>query len=244
MSGHSHWHSIKFQKGIADAKKSKAFSKVARIIAIAAKEGGSDPAKNSKLRIAIDQAKEVNMPKENVERAIKKGSGELDEGERLEEISFEAYGPGGVAVIIDGITDSKKRALGEIKQVLSKNNGKLVSEGAVRWMFERKGTIIINSKDQKPDAKNEDLELAAIEAGADDIYWHKDFLDIYTKIENLEAVKTYLEQKGMKIDSSSVGWVPKETVQVSEKEKEANYKLFEELDENEAVQDIFSNLKE
>src|SRR4030042_3986903 len=137
MSGHSHFKSIKHQKGIADAKKGKAFSKIGRLISIAAKEKGGNPETNPKLRLAMEQARAVNMPKDNVERAIQRGIGEAA-GEKLEEVVFEAYGPGGIAIIIEGITDNKNRALGEIKQILIQNGGKLAGEGSVRWLFERK----------------------------------------------------------------------------------------------------------
>lgn len=242
MSGHSHFKTIKAQKGIADAKKGEVFSKIARLITIAAKDGG-DPATSPKLRIAIEQAKEANMPKENVERAIKKGTGELA-GEKLEEVVFEGFGPGGIAIILEGITDNKNRTLGEIKQILNQGGGKLGGEGSVRWMFDRKGVITINFQFPIPNfQKKEDLELLAIETGAEDIYWQEDLLDIYTKPEDLEKIKKTLEGKGIKIDSASLGWVEKETVEVEEKEKESCQKLFEALDENEAVQDIYSNLK-
>lgn len=243
MSGHSHWSKIKWQKGTADAKKGKVFSKMARMITIAAREGG-EPATNSKLRLAIETARKINMPSTNIERAIKRGTGQL-EAVKLEEILFEAYGPGGIALIIEGITDNKNRTLGEIKQILNQNKGKLVGEGSVKWLFERKGVIIINSKVESLNSKNnkEELELKAIESGAEDIYWHNDILDIYTKPEELEKVKKNLEEKQVKIESASLDWVAKEMINVGEKEKEACQKLFETLDENEAVQEIYSNLK-
>ena len=241
MSGHSHWHSIKYQKGAADAKRSRAFSKLARQISVAAREGGGNPDTNSKLRLAIEQARAINMPKNNIERAIKRGTGELA-GEKLEEVIFEAYGPGGIAIIIKGITDNKNRTLGEIKQTLAQNGGKLADEGSVRWLFERKGVVTV---DKNQNLKNkEELELDAIEAGAEDISWHKDcLLDIYTEPEDLEKVKKNLEGKEVKIDSASLDWVPKQPIEIEEKEKETAKKLFDALDENEAVQDIYSNLK-
>lgn len=242
MSGHSHAKTIKHQKGLADAKRSTAFSKSAKELEIAAKDGG-DPIFNSKLRMAIEKAKEVNMPAENIERAIKRGTGEL-EGGRLEEVSFEAYGPGNVAVIIDGITDNRNRTMGEIKQILNQNGGKLVTEGAIRWMFGRKGCVVVSLELQIEDFKNkENLELAAIEAGADDIYWHDDTLDVYTKPEELEKVRKNLESKGIKADSFSLDWVPKENIEVDETTKGACEKLFGLLDENDSVQEIYSNLK-
>ncbi|MBI2041390.1 MAG: YebC/PmpR family DNA-binding transcriptional regulator [Candidatus Nealsonbacteria bacterium] len=245
MSGHSHAKTIKHQKGLADAKRSAAFSKAAKELEIAAKEGG-DPVFNSKLRMAIEKAKEVNMPADNIERAVKRGTGEL-EGGKLEEVSFEAYGPGNVAIIIDGITDNKNRTLGEIKQILNQNNGKLVGEGAIRWMFDRKGTLVISMGLQNENFRNkENMELAAIEAGAEDIYWHADgsMLDIYTKPEDLEKVRKSLEEKGIKADSTSLGWVPKENIKVGDKDKEACQKLFEALDESDAAQEVYSNIED
>ena len=239
MSGHSHAKTIKHQKGLADAKRGAAFSKMAKELEIAAKDGG-DPVFNSKLRMAIERAKEVNMPTDNIERAIKRGTGEL-EGGKLEEISFEAYGPGNVAIIIDGITDNRNRTLGEIKQILNQNNGKLVVEGAVRWMFDRKGTIIIDAGNH---ISKEELELMAIEAGADDIYWHDDMLDVYTKPEELEKVRKALEEKGTKIESASLDWVPKENIETDGVNKTACQKLFEALDENDSVQEVYSNLSD
>jgi len=237
MSGHSHFKTIKYKKGAADAKRGNLFSKMAREIIIAAKEGGSDVNFNPKLRMSIERAKEFNMPKENIERAVKKGTGEL-EGVKLESVVFEAYGPGGVAVIIEGITDNKNRALGEIKKILTQNNGKLVGGGGVQWMFERKGVIIISSENK------EEAELAAIESGADDLYWHNSSLDIYTKPEDLEKIRKSLEDKGMKPESVSLDLVAKEKVEINDKDKNACQKLFEALDENEAVQEIYSNFKD
>jgi len=243
MSGHSHAKTIRREKNITDQKRGQMFSKMARVISVAVKEGGPNPETNSKLRLAIETARSFNMPNENIERAIKRATGEIP-SEKLEEVLFEAYGPGGIAIVIEGITDNKNRTLGEIKQILNQNNGKLVSEGAVKWMFERKGCLIVDSKLQIEDLKNkEKMELLAIEAGAEDLYWHEDILDVYTKIEDLERVKKNLEEKEVKIDSSSLDWAAKEEIKLDEKQKEACQKLFEALDENEAVQEIYSNLR-
>jgi len=243
MSGHSHAKTIRREKNITDQKRGQMFSKMARVISVAVKEGGPNPETNSKLRLAIETARSFNMPNENIERAIKRATGEIP-SEKLEEVLFEAYGPGGIAIVIEGITDNKNRTLGEIKQILNQNNGKLVSEGAVKWMFERKGCLIVDSKLQIEDLKNkEKMELLAIEAGAEDLYWHEDILDVYTKIEDLERVKKNLEEKEVKIDSSSLDWTAKEEIKLDEKQKEACQKLFEALDENEAVQEIYSNLR-
>ena len=243
MSGHSHARTIKHQKTITDQKRGQIFSKLARSIEVAAKEGGPNPETNAKLRVVVEEAKKFNLPKDNIERAIKRGTGELA-GEKLEEVLFEAYGPGGIAIIIEGITDNKNRTLGEIKQIVNQNDGKLVGEGGVKWMFKRKGCIIVDLKMQNEGFKNKErLELMAIEAGALDIYWHGDILDVYTKIEELDRVKKGLEEKGIKAESASLDWVAKEEISLNEKDREACQKLFEALDENEAVQEIYSNLK-
>jgi len=243
MSGHSHWSKIKYHKKAADAKKGKAFSKMGREIAVTAKEGGSNPDFNSKLRIVIEKAKSLNMPTDNIERAIKKGAGEI-EGIKLEELIIEAFGPRGVAIIIEGITDNKNRTLGEVKQILVQHNGKLADPGSVKWLFERKGCVTVDRKLQNEDLQNkENLELKAIDAGAEDIYWHNDVLDVFTKIEDLEKVKRNLENQGIKIDLTSLDWVAKENIPLEEKDKQACQKLFEALDENDAVQEIYSNIK-
>ena len=239
MSGHSHFATIKHKKAASDAKKSQAFSKISKLLSLAAKEGGGDPEANSRLRLAINQAKETNMPSENIERAIKKGTGELA-GEKLEEVSFEAYGPAGIAIIIEGITDNKNRTLGEIKRILQDGNGKLVNEGAVRWMFEQKGMIIMDIEGKN----KEETELAAIEAGADDVSLGEDILEVYTRPEELEKVKKSLENKGLSIKTTLLGWVAKEEVDLQERDKEACRKLFEMLDENDSVHEVYSNLKE
>jgi YebC/PmpR family DNA-binding regulatory protein len=243
MSGHSHAKTIKHQKDLTDQKRGKMFSKMARMISVAVKQGGADPIINTKLQAAIGRARELNMPKDNIERAIEQALGGK-EGANLEEVAFEAYGPGGIAVIIEGITDNKNRTLGEIKQVLNQFGGKLVGEGGVKWMFDKKGCISINIKSQEPNLQNkDDLEMMAIESGAEDIYNQDDILDIYTKIENLENIKKDLEKKGIKPESTSLDWVPKEEVSVEERQKESCQKLFDNLDELDSVQGVYSNLK-
>src|SRR3989344_2566718 len=239
MSGHSHFKTVKATKDANDAKKGKIFSKLGRVITIAAKEKGGDIALNVKLKGAIERAKEFNMPKENIEGAIKKGTGELA-GESLESISFEGFGPGQIAIIIEGITDNKNRTLGEIKGILSQHDSKMSGEGAVKWMFERKGLIIINFEGKS----KKELELVAIESGADDIIFKDTNLHIYTKPEDLENTKKTLEEKGLKIEESNLSWIPKEEITIDKKTQEKAQKLFEALDENDAVQDIYYNLKD
>ncbi len=241
MSGHSHAKTIAHAKGIADAKRGKIFSKFGRLISVAAKDGGGDPAINSKLRMVIEQAKGFNMPKENIERAIKRGTGELA-GDALVEFSYEGFGPGGIALIIEGISDNTNRTLSEVKVILNQNNGKMGGEGTVRWMFERKGDITVN--DEQKTINKEEFELTAIDMGADDIQWGDGEVYIYTKPEDLEKTKKALEEKGFKIEAASLSWTAKEEVELSEKEKEQAQKLFEALDENDSVNNVYWNLKE
>lgn len=242
MSGHSHAKTVKRVKDANDAARGKVFSKLSRVISLAAKDGG-DPESNSKLKQAIAEAKKFNLPKDNIEKAIKRGTGELKDGQTLEEVRYEALGPGGVAIIIEGITDNNNRSFGEIKQILQKNNAKLAQEGSLSWQFEQKGIITaINIKDK------EELELKAIEAGADDIKWYKneedkEVAEIYTPTTDLETAKNTLEAQGVEIESSSLGFMAKNEVTLEEKDKASLEKLFEELDENDTVQDIYSNLK-
>ena len=242
MSGHSHAKTVRKKKEADAKKRGQIFSKIARLIQVAVRQGGANPETNPKLRMAIELAKSYNVPSENIERAIKRATGEM-EGEKLEEISLEALGPEGIALIIEGITDNRNRTLTEIKNVLARFNGKLASEGSVKWMFERKGCITINLKDQDPKLKKEDLELIAIDSGAEDIYWYDESLDIYCEVKDLEKVKENLKERGIKIDSATLDWKPKEMVDLDERKKQECLKLFEALDELDSVQEIFSNLK-
>lgn len=237
MSGHSHAKTIKHVKEAADKKRGQLFSKFSRVISIAAKNGG-DPELNASLRMVIEQAKKINMPNDNIERAIKRGTGELA-GEVLEEFSFEAYGPAKSALIITGITGNKNRTLNEIKNLLAQNNAKMGEEGSVKWQFEKKGIIIINPGQNK----KEDLEMSAIESGAQDLRWENSLLEIYVKPDNLEQTKKMLESKNLTIESASLGWAAKEKIEISPVEKDKIEKLFAALDNNDDVQEVYSNIK-
>lgn len=244
MSGHSHAKTIKHDKNIADQKRGAAFSKMVRVITVAVKEGGTNPETNTRLRMALEAAKGVSMPKENVERAIARASG-ADESVAFAEFLFEAYGPGNIAILIEGITDNRNRAFNDVKMIINQNNGKLVGEGAIRWMFDRLGIIIVELENQSAELKNKEaLELLAIEAGATDICWYENTLEVRTSPETLETVKKAIETKGAKVDSYSVSWIAKEEVEVDEKAKEQYQKLFDALNENDSVQEVYSNLKE
>ncbi len=243
MSGHSHWKTTKRTKESEDKKRGLIFSKLSRVISLSAKEKGANPETNPELRMAIEEAKRFNMPKENIEKSIKRGSGEL-KGAALEEFLMEAYGPGGIAIIIKGITDNKNRSLSEIKQILFQNSGKIANKGSVEWMFEKKGCLIINLKTQTPVPKKEDLELRVVESGAEDFYWNiNDVLEVYTKIKDLEKIKKNLENQNFKPESSSLAWIAKNLIDLDKKNKEKAQKLFEDLDKNSAVQEIYPNFK-
>jgi len=238
MSGHSHFSSIKHKKGIADAKRGKVFSKLARMISVAAKKG-ENPDQNSELRQVLDKAKNFNMPKENIERAIKRASKETEE-EKLEETTYEAFGSKGVAIIIEGITDNKNRTLAEIKKTLQKYEAKLAESGSVKWLFEKKGLLSLNT-----DNNEEELELRAIEFGAEDIEYIKNekILEIYTKPEELEKIKKSFEVEKAPVKSSLLAWIAKKQINLPEKDLEFYKRFFEELTENDAVQDVYYNIK-
>jgi YebC/PmpR family DNA-binding regulatory protein len=239
MSGHSKWSTIKHKKAATDAKRGKLFSKLAKTISVAAREKGSDPNMNPRLRIAIETAQKANMPKDNIERAVKKGTGEL-EGATLEEIIFEIYGPEGVAILVEGITDNKNRALSEVKKILSTYNAKLAGEGSVKWMFEQKGVVTVNSDS----IGKEELELKAIDAGAQDMTWNEEnSLNIYAPTENLENIKQNLEKESVKIESSGLEWIPQNPIEITSQQQTKLEKLFEALDEYEDIQEIYSNIK-
>jgi len=238
MSGHNKWANIKHRKMAQDAKRSQMFTKLIRELIVAAREGGGDPDTNPRLRTAIEKAKEANMPKDNIEKAIKRGTGEL-EGVEYQEIIYEAYGPAGVALYIRALTDNKNRTAQELRHVLSRHGGSLADLGAVSWIFERKGIINV-ARDQV--ANVEELMMLAIDAGAEDINDQDDPIRIVTSAENLTAVKETLEKNGYKVEAS-VSYVPKNTVQVTGKDAEKVLMLLNALEDMDDVQDVFSNFE-
>ncbi|HPX52096.1 MAG TPA: YebC/PmpR family DNA-binding transcriptional regulator [Candidatus Pacearchaeota archaeon] len=231
MSGHSHFHNIKLKKGAEDAKRSKLFSKLSKEISITAREGGPDIAFNPKLRSIVDKARGLNMPNDSIEKAIKRGSGEI-EGATLEEFLIEAYGPDNMAVLIEGITDNKNRSINEIKLLVSQKGGKIVNEGAIKWMFERRGVIGITDIQSK-----EEAELLAIEAGAEDILWEEDNLIIYTKPEEMENVKNNLTS--LKVDFANLEWVAKEKISADE---EKCTSFIEAIEDHDDVSNVYTNI--
>jgi len=237
MSGHSKWSQIKHKKAITDARRSKIFSKLAAMISVAVRKGGKDPESNPSLRLAIEKAKEFNMPKENIERAIQRGSGELA-GAKLEEITYEAYGPGGVGILIKTITDNKNRTAGEIKKILNENDGKLAESGSVSFQFEEKSFLTIAKNDF-----SEDLCLSLIEKGMESFEEKEEEIIIFSQPKNFSSLKQLLEEKNVKILSTGLEPVAKQKQEVDQETKKKLEKLFEELEEQNEVEEIYSTLK-
>ena len=236
MSGHSKWASIKHKKAAVDAKRGKVFTQIIKEITVAARIGGGDPLGNARLRLAIDKAKSVNMPKDNIERGIKKGTGEL-EGVSYEEFSYEGYGPGGVAVLVELMTDNHNRTVSEIRHVFNKNNGKPGEAGSVGWMFEKKGLILL----EKEGVEEEALMELALEAGAEDIAEEDDAWEVHTVPGNFMDVKAALEENGLKILSAEVTMIPKNTQRLEGKEAEQMLRLMDILEEHDDVQNVYAN---
>jgi YebC/PmpR family DNA-binding regulatory protein len=238
MSGHNKWSSIKHKKGAADAKRGKIFTKIIKEIIVAARAGGGDPEMNPRLRTAVAAAKAANMPKDNIERGIKKGTGDLD-GVNYEEYSYEGYGPGGAAVMLDILTDNKNRTAADIRHIFNKGNGNLGENGCVSWIFETKGLIICER--EKVDA--EALFELALEAGADDVIDEEgeEIIEIYTAPDSFEDVRLALENAGVEMASAAVDKIPSNTVELGRKHAEQMLRLMDNLEDCDDVQKVYSN---
>ncbi len=236
MSGHSKWAGIKHKKAIVDAKRGQAFTRASREITIAAKEGGGSTDGNFRLRLAVQKAREINMPADRIQAAIKRGTGELA-GERLEEIRYEGYGPAGVAIMVDALSDNRNRTSASIRHRFSKGGGNLGETNSVGWMFERKGVITVNVAKQDP----EEVGLAAIEAGADDIQVDGRTVDITTSPNTFERVKSAVEGLGVTVENAEVTMQPKQTVPVGEDKAVPVLRLMESLEEDDDVQQVYAN---
>ncbi len=236
MSGHSKWSTIKRKKGAEDAKRGKIFTRLGREITVAARHSG-DPNANPTLRMAIDRARQANMPKDNIERAIKKGTGELGGGD-LEEVTYEAYGPHGIPILIRCLTDNRNRTLADVRRVLNRQNGNMAEAGAVSWMFETKGYISVERDDQDPD----EVFMIAVDAGADDVVISEDTFEIYTSPDELHAVREALGKKGLKADEAELSEVPKNEIELGPKDTVQVMGLIEALEELEDVQQVYSGL--
>lgn len=236
MSGHSKWATIKRKKAVTDAKRGKVFTVIIKEVTIAARMGGGDPKGNPRLRLAIDKAKAANMPADNIKRAIQKGTGELP-GVMYEDVTYEGYGPGGVAMIIESVTDNKNRTVSEIRHLFERNNGKLGASNSVAWMFHRKGVLHVLRTNYNED----DLLGVVLEAGADDMKTDEEMYEIITTPEQFETVKQIIESKGIKLEDAEIQLIPENTVKVGGKEAEQILKLMESLEEHEDVQRVSSN---
>jgi YebC/PmpR family DNA-binding regulatory protein len=236
MSGHSKWSSIKHKKGAADAKRGKIFSKLIKEISVSARLGGGDPAANPRLRQAILAAKAENMPKENIERAIKKGAGEL-EGTRYEEVAYEGYGPGGVAILVEALTDNRNRTTAEIRHIFSKHGGNLGEAGCVSWIFEKKGLVVLD----KAKVKEETLMSVVLDAGAEDIHETEKEFEVIAMPESYETVKEGVESAELPYNFAEVTMYPQNTVKLEGRDADRMLKLMEALEDSDDVQKVYAN---
>lgn len=236
MSGHSKWHSIKHKKGAADAKRGKIFTRLAREITVAARDGGGDPDMNARLRKAVSDAKAANMPNDNIDRAIKRGTGEL-EGVNYDEITYEAYGPGGVAILIETMTDNRNRTVADLRHLLSKNNGNLGESGSVSWLFDRKGYIVVG----KAAKSEEELFEIAIEAGAEDLKDDGENFEVFTDQEVFQDVKEAFEKAGIEAEVAEVSMIPQNFVRLEGGDAQQMLKLYDILDDHDDVQNVYAN---
>ncbi|MBM4175887.1 MAG: YebC/PmpR family DNA-binding transcriptional regulator [Ignavibacteria bacterium] len=236
MSGHSKWSTIKRKKAATDSKRGKLFTKLIKEITIAARNGGGNPDGNPRLRLAVDAAKTANMPADNIDRAIKKATGEL-EGVNYEEITYEGYGPGGVAILIETVTDNKNRTVSEVRHLFSKHNGRLAENGSVNWMFDRKGIITLD----KAQLTEDELMLLVLEAGAEDMTIESDYFEIQTSLENFDKVRKALQEMNLNLESASLQMIPKNLVTISGNDNSGAIKLLEALEDNDDVQNVYTN---
>ena len=236
MGGHSHWSTIKRQKGAADAKRGQLFTRLSREIVIAAREGGGDPDMNSRLRLAIDKAREGNMPADTIKRAIDRGSGG-GEGANLEEIMFEGYGPGGVAILVQTLTDNRNRTVSDVRTTLSRGGGNLGESGSVAWQFESKGLISLEVGDADP----EEVALQAIDAGADDVRVEGKFVEVHTVPTDLDKVRRQLADAGVNVAIAELSMIPTNTLPLDEKNANQALRLLDQIEDLDDVQKVYSN---
>lgn len=236
MSGHSKWATIRRKKGALDAKRGKLFTKLIKELTIAAREGGGDPSGNPRLRLAVDNAKAANMPADNIERAIKKATGEL-EGTTISELTYEGYGPGGIAILVEVATDNKNRTVAEVRHIFSKQGGNMGESGSVAWMFEKKGVISLPKQNKSED---EVMEIV-LNAGAEDLQTEDEYFEIQTDVESFESVRKALLDNTLTLDNASLQWIAKNTVNVTGENAEKMMKLIEALEDCDDVQNVYSN---
>lgn len=238
MGGHSHWSQVKRHKGASDAKRGQIFTKLGREIMIAAREGGGDPAMNPRLRLALAKAREFNMPADTIERAIKRGTGKLDEAKTLVEATFEGYGPGGVAILVDALTDNRNRTVSDLRVAFSRAGGSLAESGSVAWQFESRGLVLAET----PGGTDpEEVALTAIDAGAEDVKIEDNRVEIYTAPTDVEKVRRSLEEAGVPVASAELSMVAKSTIALDEKQAVQVLKLLDTLESLDDVQRVYCN---
>ncbi|HEY1410267.1 MAG TPA: YebC/PmpR family DNA-binding transcriptional regulator [Promineifilum sp.] len=237
MSGHSKWSTIKHKKAASDAKRGKVFTRIAKEITIAAREGGGDPAANTALRLAVAKAKEANMPKDNIDKAIKRGTGELEGGELIDAI-YEAYGPHSIAILVEVVTDNRNRAIADVRHAVSKYGGTMADAGAVSWQFKRKGYISITDE-----IDQDELFMVAAEAGAEDIQFNDGITEIYVDLDAFRAVQEALEAAGYSMDESSLIYDPDNTIELGQAESNQVINLIEHIEDLDDVQNVYSTLE-
>jgi YebC/PmpR family DNA-binding regulatory protein len=238
MSGHSKWAQIKRQKGANDAKRGQMFTKLAREIAIAAREGGGDPDVNFRLRLAIQRARALNMPQENIQRAIQRPAGGGEDAQQLDEVTYEGYGPGGVAIFIEAVTDNRNRTVAEVRNVFTRHGGSLGENGSVAWLFEPRGIVAVSLDGRDPD----EVTLKAIDAGAVDVNQDGSMLEIYTDLTDLERVRQAMERDGVEVETADRTFVPKTMVTLDDQKATQVVRLIERLEDLDDVQNVSANL--
>jgi len=243
MSGHSKWHNIKHTKGKKDKQRSKLFGKLSSQISNAVKKGGADPDKNNDLQFAIEKAKENNMPKDTIQRAIKRGTGELG-GKKSMQVIYEGFGPGDVGVVIETVTDNKNRTVANLRKIFSKHGGNLGEKNSVLWKFEQKGYFEILKQELKnKNIDQDDFELSIIDAGVQDIKENEDTIEIYTDPKSFNSIKEEIEKQGLKINDRDLGWFAKSPKKIDEKEEKKLISFMEELEDQDEVDEIYTNLE-
>lgn len=237
MSGHSKWSTIKHGKAVVDARRAVVFTKLSKEIIIGARQGGGDPDMNFRLRVAVQKAKDSNMPAANIERAIKRGDGTDGSAVQMEELTYEGYGPGGTAILLQALTDNKNRTVSEVRSTFTKIGGSMAEAGAVAWQFEQKGVVVVNANEDQAD----ELTLVAIDAGADDIETVDTTLHAYSAPSDMEEIRRTLAESGADIESSELAMVPKNTIALDEKTAMQALRLLDQLEELDDIQKVFSN---
>ncbi len=237
MSGHSKWSQIKRQKGVTDARRGQLFTKLGKEITVAARQGGGDPESNSRLRLAIDRARDANMPKDNIERAIKRGAGGEAGAAELQEVVYEGYGPGGIAILVEGLTDNRNRTAADVRAIFTRAGGSLGEAGSVAWQFEARGLIVLDAGDADPD----DLALRAIDSGAEDVQVEGGTVEVYTRPDQLDAVRRALLEAEIQVASAEITQAPKSTITLDERQAGQALRVLDQLDELDDIQRVSSN---